>query len=108
MGSIPISGAKFIVNSRSKSFERLRQKQGSEMQEYIIGVSPVGKRNQVESKSHKVNTASLGSMARTYGSRSLYKQRWGKSPHNAFSNLSKENSLLHRIRARRTDVTVNH
>jgi hypothetical protein len=45
-------------------------------------------KNQVESKSHKVNTASLGSMARTYRSRSLYKQRWGKSPHNAFSKFS--------------------
>ena len=44
-GSIPVLGAKFIVNSRSNSFDRLRQKQGSEMQEYIIGESPVGKRN---------------------------------------------------------------
>ena len=44
-GSIPVDGAKFIVSSRSNSFDRLRQKQGSEMQEYIIGVSPVGKRN---------------------------------------------------------------
>ena len=43
-GSIPVLSTKIIVSSRSNSFDRLRQKQGSEMQEYIIGVSPVGKR----------------------------------------------------------------
>jgi hypothetical protein len=35
---------RFIVNSWSNSFDQLRQKQGSEMQEYITGESPVGKR----------------------------------------------------------------
>ena len=56
--------------------------------QYIVGAVPTGKANQVESKSHKVSAASLGSMARTYRSRSLYKQRGGKSPHNAFSKFS--------------------
>ena len=36
---------RIIVNSRSKSFERLEQKQGTEMQVYISGESPDGKRN---------------------------------------------------------------
>jgi hypothetical protein len=31
---------RIIVNSRSKSFERLEQKQGTEMQVYISGESP--------------------------------------------------------------------
>ena len=36
---------RIIVNSRSKSFERLEQKQGTEMQVYISGESPDGKRS---------------------------------------------------------------
>ncbi len=55
--------------------------------QYIVGEVPTGKRNQVESKSHKVNTAGSENVSGTYGSRSLYKQRWGKSPHNIFTNL---------------------
>ena len=43
--------------------------------------------NQVESKSHKVSIAGSGSVSGMYRSRSLYKQRWGKSPHNIASHI---------------------
>jgi len=43
--------------------------------------------NQVESKSHKVSIAGSGSVSGMYRLRSLYKQRWGKSPHNIASHI---------------------
>ena len=44
-------------------------------------------KNQVESKSHKVNTAGSGNVSGTYRPRNLYKQQWGKSPHNIFAEF---------------------
>jgi hypothetical protein len=44
-------------------------------------------RNQVERNSHKVNTAGSGNVSGTYRLRNLYKQQWGKSPHNIFAEF---------------------
>ena len=44
-------------------------------------------KNQVESKSHKVSIAGSGNVSGTYRPRNLYKQRWGKSPHNILAKF---------------------
>jgi hypothetical protein len=51
------------------------------MSEVLLLTNSIGL-NQVESKSHKVNTAGSGNVSGTYRPRNLYKQQWGKSPHN--------------------------
>jgi len=61
--------------------------------------------NQVESKSHKVSIAGSGRVSGMYRSRSLYKQRWGKSPHNIASYI-RTHSLIGECNSRSANVKV--